>query len=66
MRHYVKLQPSTGLRYGDASKIARIHKLSAQHVIECARLKGARRTPNAALLETIARYRAAARNGGGQ
>jgi hypothetical protein len=50
---------NTGLMRGDASRIARIHRMSRQHVLEVAR--GTRQTPNAKLRATIERYRAKAR-----
>lgn len=43
----------TGLLYGDISKIARIHRVSLQHVREVAINK---REGRPALLETIRRY----------
>jgi hypothetical protein len=50
---------STGLRRGDAATIARIHRVSRHHVIECA---AGRRVPlNKKLLATIERYRELAR-----
>lgn len=45
----------TGLKRGDASKIARIHRVSVQHVIEVAR---GNRPGRSALHQTIALYRA--------
>lgn len=44
----------TGLARGDAATIARIHRVSRQHVVEVA--KG-RRVGSAKLQATIARYR---------
>lgn len=43
----------TGLRKGDAAKIARIHRVTRQHVLEVA--KG-NRPGRPALLDTIRRY----------
>lgn len=43
----------TGLRRGDAAKIARIHRVTRQHVLEVAR---GNRPGRPALLETIRRY----------
>lgn len=45
----------SGLRRGDASKIARIHRVSVQHVIEVAR---GNRSGRPALCKTIDSYRA--------
>ncbi len=45
----------SGLKRGDASKIARIHRVSVQHVIEVAR---GNRTGRPALIKTIESYRA--------
>jgi hypothetical protein len=47
--------PGTGLVHGQASKIARIHRLSVQHVIEVAR---GNRPADAKLQRTIDEYRA--------
>lgn len=44
----------SGLRKGDAAKIARIHRVSRQHVLEVARGNRPGR-PN--LMDTIRRYR---------
>lgn len=44
----------TGLRDGDAAKIARIHRVSVQHVVEVA--KG-NRPGRESLLKTIQKYR---------
>lgn len=47
----------TGLLRGDAAVIARIHRMSCQHVVEVA---AGRRGGNEKLQRTIARYRAKA------
>jgi hypothetical protein len=46
--------PGTGLVYGQASTIARIHRVTAQHVIECAR---GNRKVDEKLARTINDYR---------
>lgn len=46
--------PNTGLVRGQASKIARIHRLSVQHVLECAR---GNRQADERLARTIEDYR---------
>lgn len=46
--------PGTGLIYGQAAKIARIHRVSKQHVVESAR---GRRKPDEKLARTIEAYR---------
>jgi hypothetical protein len=43
----------SGLQKGDAAKIARIHRVSRQHVLEVAR---GNRPGRPALMETIRRY----------
>lgn len=49
------VRKQSGLKRGDASKIARIHRVSVQHVIEVAR---GNRAGRPALLKTIDCYRA--------
>jgi hypothetical protein len=46
--------PGTGLVRGQPSTIARIHRLSLQHVLECAR---GNRKPDEKLARTIEQYR---------
>jgi hypothetical protein len=54
-----KLTPhqQTGLLRGQAATIARIHRVTRQHVVEVA---AGRRVGNAKLMRTIAKYRARA------
>jgi hypothetical protein len=50
----------TGLRRGDAAKIARIHRVTRTHVVEVA---SGERQGRATLLETIRRYQERAKTG---